>query len=119
MAGFDNAWPSEVADDGWLLVTVGLPPAGPDGGRNDQVRGLLLQVLQEWLAARHRVPALLPGARGRRNSDAITVGFRFDEAETALAFRGFCQGLGVIPSLAQSRVRPNRCPRTTPRQRTP
>lgn len=118
MPGFDNAPTDDTDDEGWLLVTVGLPPAGPDGGRDEQVRGLLLQVLEEWLAAHHRVPALLPGARGRRNGDAVTVGFRADEAEAALAFRGFCHGLGVVPNLVQSRVRPNRCPRTTPRQRT-
>ena len=118
MAVHDNASPAMAPDDGWLLVTVGLP-GGPDGGRDDQVRGLLLQVLEEWLATHHRVPALLPSTRGRRNSDAVTVAFRADEAESALAFRGFCSGLGVVPRLTQSRVLPNNCPRTTPRQRTP
>ena len=47
MPGFDNAPTDDTDDEGWLLVTVGLPPAGPDGGRDEQVRGLLLQVLEE------------------------------------------------------------------------
>jgi hypothetical protein len=118
MVGHDNASAPTTPQDGWLLVTVGLP-SGPDGGRDSEVRGLLLQVLEEWLAMHHRVPALLPGTRERRNSDAVTVAFRADEAEAALAFRGFCRGLGVVPSLTQSRVLPNNCARTTPRQRTP
>lgn len=118
MAGFDNEWP-EGGDDGWLLITVALPPADHRGGREDGKRELLLHVLQEWLAAYHRVPALLPGTRDRRNADAVTVGFRRDEAETALAFRNFCNGLGIGQSLSQSRVFPNHCTRTTPRQRSP
>ena len=129
MGAFDNEWPAPAADplrrrdsaasQGWLLITVGLPAADRAGGRDDRVRGLLLHVLEEWLAAHHRVPALLPGTGKRRNTDAVTVGFRDDEAETALAFRTFCHGLGVVPRLTQSRVQPNHCPRTTPRQRAP
>ncbi|MEQ9643411.1 MAG: hypothetical protein RIM84_25550 [Alphaproteobacteria bacterium] len=118
MAGIDNEW-AEPGDDGWLLITVALPPADNHGGFSDRKRGLLLHVLEAWLADHHRVPALLPGTRGRRNSDAVTVGFRQDEAETALAFRNFCNEIGVGPGLSQSRVFPNHCARTTPRQRSP
>ena len=118
MAGFDNEW-AEHGEDSWLLITVALPSADNHGGFDDRKRGLLLHVLEAWLTDNHRVPALLPGTRNRRNSDAVTVGFRQDEAEIALAFRKFCNGLGIGNSLSQSRVFPNHCARTTPRQRSP
>jgi hypothetical protein len=102
--------------DAWLVMTLALPPADNRGGRNDGMRALLLQVLQEWLAAHHRLPALLPGTAGRRNSDTVTVSFQAGEAEAVLAFRTFCSGLGLGQSLQQWRVVHNRCRRTTPRQ---
>jgi hypothetical protein len=105
-------------DDGWLLISLTLPPADHRGGRNDGVRALLLHVLREWLAEHHQVPALLPGAGTRRQHDVITVGFRAEQAETALAFRRLCHGLGLGEELRQWRVQPNHCPRTTPLGRT-
>jgi hypothetical protein len=44
----------------------------------------------------------------------VSVFFSESELQTALAYRIFCNELGLSHTLRQSRIRHNRCPRTTP-----
>ena len=99
--------------DGWLVMTVRLPRvARLDRGRT-QERQLLIGAIDRWLRRHHRA-VRLPDAEDGRRGDVVAVAFRTTDAETGLAWRVFCGELGLSPSLTQTRVLPNRCPRTTP-----
>lgn len=72
-----------------------------------------LRQLEAWLAANHR-PVALFDAHGRPKSEAVSVFFERGEAEKALAYRAFCNELGLAETLLSGRVVHRRCPRTTP-----
>lgn len=86
----------------------------PDLEASDYRRGLdKLRRLEAWLAAHHR-PIALFDARGRPKSEAVSVFFERDDAAKALAYRSFCNELGLADTLLSGIVVHRRCPRTTP-----
>lgn len=100
-------------EEGWLYYFLRLPP-----GRNpltpeyrEAVR--LRRALEGWLAA-HHVPRPLLDRSGRPISDLVSVVFRHDQPDLVLAFRMFCNELGVAEAMDHFRVVPTRCARTTP-----
>jgi len=101
------------AVDGWLYYVLRLPH-----GRNpltDQYREAvrLRRALEGWLLAHHVGRPLLDRG-GRPLSELVSVVFRQDQAERVLAFRMFCNSLGVAEAMDHFRVVPTRCRRTTP-----
>ena len=104
---------SDMAADGWVVMTVRLPDAAPLDRRRCVERGLLIGSIDAWLQHHHHAVAL-PNAGDGMRGDTICVGFRQDQIDTAFAYRVFCGKLGLAPTLKQFRVEPNRCRRTTP-----
>lgn len=72
-----------------------------------------LRRLEAWLAEHHR-PVALFDAHGRPKSEAVSVFFDRAEAAKALAYRAFCNELGLAETLLSNLVVHVRCPRTTP-----
>lgn len=126
LLGHPAAWPALLGEEqaepgrgggdprgGWLYYVLRLP-----GGRNplaEQYREAvrLRRALETWLRENH-VPRPLLDRGGQPLSDLISVVFRHDQAERVLAFRMFCNGLGVSEAMDHFRVVPTRCRRTTP-----
>jgi hypothetical protein len=101
------------AADDWLHYFVRVP-LGPDASSDAyRVGVLVLRQLEGWLADHHR-PHQLFDRHGRPKTTLVSVFFSENERQTALAYRIFCNELGLSHGLQQSRVRHNRCPRTTP-----
>lgn len=103
----------QAPDGGWLYYFLRLPP-----GRNpltpqyrEAVR--LRRAVEGWLAA-HHVPRPLLDRSGRPLGDLVSVVFRHDQPERVLAFRMFCNELGVAEAMDHFRVVPTRCARTVP-----
>lgn len=97
----------------WVLITVRLPALVPGSRLNLKARAVLAETLERWLK-QNGWQGAIAGPDGQPRSDAVTVSFAQDRAETALAFRTLCRDLGLAASLKQFRVQPNRCERTTP-----
>ena len=104
---------SDMAADGWVVMTVRLPDAAPLDRRRCAERSLLIGSIDAWLQHNHHAVAL-PNADDGIRGDTICVGFRQDQIDAAFAYRVFCGKLGLAPTLKQFRVEPNRCRRTTP-----
>lgn len=86
----------------------------PDREAPDYRHGLdTLRRLEAWLATHHR-PIALFDAQGRPKSEAVSVFFDRAEAAKALAYRAFCNELGLADTLLSGLVVHVRCPRTTP-----
>ena len=97
----------------WLLYCVQVP-LGPDATSDAYRLGVaVLRRLEAWLADHHR-PRQLFDRHGRPKSPLVSVFFSEAELQTAMAYRIFCNELGLSQALQQSRIRHNRCPRTTP-----
>ena len=113
-AGGDGmAAPAGRPPEGWLYYFLRLP-----AGRNplaDQYREAvrLRRALEGWLAENH-VPRPLLDRSGRPLGELVSVVFRHDQPERVLAFRMFCNQLGLAEAMDHFRVVPGRCPRTTP-----
>lgn len=84
--------------------------------QSDQYRlGILvLRQIEAWLRD-HHTPRPLFDRHGRPKSQTVSVSFAEDEREKAMAYRVFCNELGLGPALQHSRISHNGCPRTTPR----
>ncbi len=72
-----------------------------------------LRRLEAWLAAHHR-PIALFDAHGLPKGEAVSVFFDLGEAAKALAYRSFCNELGLAETLLSGRVVHIPCARTTP-----
>lgn len=112
-AGGDGRRHGQGLPDGWLYYFLRLP-----SGRNpltgqyrEAVR--LRRALERWLAE-HHVPRPLLDRGGRPLGELVSVVFRQDQPDRVLAFRMFCNQLGVAEAMDHFRVVPGRCPRTTP-----
>ena len=93
----------------YVRVTLAPDPEAPD-----YRHGLdTLRRLEAWLAENHR-PIALFDARGRPKSEAVSVFFDRADAAKALAYRAFCNELGLAETLLSNLVIHVRCPRTTP-----
>jgi|GEM_PF-3376588 len=97
----------------WTIMAVNLPPVLTGDRHRARERALLIRTLDSWLRHHHHGVAM-PAADDAARGDTVCVGFRREQAETALAFRMLCGSLGLTPTLKQFRVAPNRCPRTSP-----
>ncbi len=97
----------------WTVLVLDLPALAGDRRAARADRAALLRRIDEWLRA-HRHPVALPAPDSDRRGTTVCVGFRREEAATALAWRHFCGTLGLSARLRQFRVHPNRCPRTSP-----
>ncbi|MGD9915526.1 MAG: hypothetical protein AB7S80_15720 [Rhizobiaceae bacterium] len=97
-----------MSDAGWqiLVVRVPLAPDYEDGVRK-------LRALQQWLARHHR-PIALFRADGRPRSEAVCLAVPADEPDKALAWRAFCNEIGVAAGMVQWRAAPYRPPPLEP-----
>ncbi len=97
----------------WRPYSVRAPLA-PDREAPAYRRGLdTLRRIEAWLAANHR-PIALFDAHGRPKSEAVSVFFDRAEATKALAYRAFCNELGLADALLSGLVVHVHCQRTTP-----
>jgi hypothetical protein len=86
----------------------------PDPGAANYRRGIeTLRRIEAWLATNHR-PIALFDAHGRPKSEAVSVFFERADAVKALAYRAFCNELGLAQTLLSGLVVHVGCPRTTP-----
>ncbi len=86
----------------------------PNRDAPDYRQGLeTLRRIEAWLATNHR-PIALFDAHGRPKSEAVSVFFERADAAKALAYRTFCNELGLTSSMLSNLVVHVRCPRTTP-----
>jgi hypothetical protein len=87
---------------GWQVLVVRVPLD------EDYERGVRnLQALQAWLADNHR-PVTLFRADGKPRSEAVCFAVPAGMSDKALAWRTFCNGLGLTAGMAQWRVAPYR-----------
>lgn len=93
----------------YVRVGLALDRAAPDYRRGVDK----LKRLEAWLAAHHH-PVALFDAHGRPKSEAVSVFFDRGDAEKALAYRAFCNELGLAETLLTGLIVHRRCPRTTP-----
>jgi len=87
---------------GWqvLVVRVPLDPDYEAGVRK-------LQALQEWLAQNHK-PVTLFRANGTPRSEVVCLAVPVEAADKALAWRAFCNELGLAAGMVQWRTAPYR-----------
>lgn len=98
----------------WLqcFLTIRL---GNDADSDEYRTGILvLRQIEAWLKDNHQ-PRSLFDRRGQPKSDFVSVAFAQDELDKAMAYRVFCNELGLGSALRHSRIFHNNCPRTTPR----
>lgn len=81
--------------------------------REYQIAVATLRRLEAWLAAHHR-PIALFAADGRPKGETVSVFFERTEPEKALAYRAFCNELGLSDSLLSGIVVQVPDERTTP-----
>ncbi len=112
-AASDGRLAGQGQPEGWLYYFLRLPPGrNPLTGQyREAVR--LRRALEGWLAE-HHVPRPLLDRGGRPLGELVSVVFRQDQPDRVLAFRMFCNRLGVAEAMDHFRVVPGRCPRTTP-----
>lgn len=97
----------------WRHYYVRVRLAPDRGAREYQTALMTLRRLENWLARHHR-PIALFGADGQPKSEAVSVFFDRTEAEKALAYRAFCNELGLADTLLSGVVVQDRDPRTMP-----
>ncbi|HEY5208211.1 MAG TPA: hypothetical protein VIJ42_02080 [Stellaceae bacterium] len=98
----------------WLQYLVRIP-VGPETRSEEYQFGLMiLRQIETWLRDNH-APRALFDPHGRPKTPLVSVSFDETELEKALAYRIFCNELGLSNSLRQSRIVHNACGRTTPR----
>ncbi len=97
----------------WLQYFVRIELGQEISSEQYQLGLMLLRQLEAWLKDHHR-PRQLFDRYGRPKSQMVSVFFSEGELQTALAYRIFCNELGLSHALQQSRIRHNHCPRTTP-----
>jgi hypothetical protein len=97
----------------WLHYFVHIQLGQDVSSEAYRVGVLVMRQLEAWLSDHHR-PRQLFDRHGRPKSPMVSVFFSESELQTALAYRIFCNELGLSHTLRQSRIRHNRCPRTTP-----
>ena len=93
----------------YVRVTLAADREAPDYRRALDT----LRRIEVWLAANHR-PIALFDAHGRPKSEAVSVFFDRADAVKALAYRAFCNELGLADTLLSGLVVHVRCQRTTP-----
>lgn len=95
----------------WLnyVVRVAL---GPRVQSEEFRRGVTkLKRIETWLQKNH-LPMTLTDEFGQPRSETVTVFFDAAESAKALAFRGFCNELGLASTMISQRVYLNRDRRT-------
>jgi hypothetical protein len=87
---------------GWQVLVVRVPL-----GEDYELGVRKLQALEAWLADNHR-PVTLFRADGRPRSEAVCLAVPAGMPDKALAWRTFCNELGLAAGMAQWRIAPYR-----------
>jgi hypothetical protein len=87
----------------WLQFLVRIP-LGPETLCEEHRIGVLaLRQIEGWLRENHR-PRSLFDPHGRPKAELVSVSFDESQLEQAMAYRVFCNELGLSHSLRQSRI---------------
>jgi hypothetical protein len=95
----------------WLQYLLWVPLGAEASSDEYRVGVLALRRIENWLRD-HHAPRALFDLYGRPKGQLVSVSFDQTELEKALAYRVFCNGLGLSHSLRQSRIVHNACART-------
>jgi hypothetical protein len=98
----------------WLQYLVRIPLGAETLSEEYRIGIVALRQIETWLRD-HHAPRALFDSQGRPKAPLVSVSFDETEREKALAYRIFCNELGLSHSLRQSRIVHNACARTTPR----
>jgi hypothetical protein len=95
----------------WLQYLLWIPLGTEVSSDEYRVGVLVLRQIENWLRD-HHAPRALFDSYGRPKGPLVSVSFDLTELEKALAYRVFCNQLGLSQGLRQTRIVHNACPRT-------
>ena len=95
----------------WLQYLLWVPLGAETASDEYRIGVMVLRQIETWLRD-HHAPRALFDAHGRPKGQLVSVSFDQSELEKALAYRIFCNELGLSHSLRQTRIVHNYCPRT-------
>lgn len=95
----------------WLQYLLWVPLGAESSCDEYRIGVLVLRQIEAWLRD-HHAPRALFDAQGRPKGQLVSVSFDQSELEKALAYRMFCNELGLSHSLRQTRIVHNFCSRT-------
>jgi|SRR5579863_535367 len=95
----------------WLQYLLWIPLGAEVSSDEYRVGVLVLRQIENWLRD-HHAPRALFDSYGRPKGQLVSVSFDLTQLEKALAYRVFCNQLGLSHGLRQTRIVHNACPRT-------
>jgi hypothetical protein len=95
----------------WLQYLVWIPLGTERESDEYRIGILTLRQIETWLRD-HHAPRALFDASGRPKGQLVSVSFDRSELGKALAYRIFCNELGLSHTLRQCRIVQNLCQRT-------
>jgi hypothetical protein len=95
----------------WLQYLLWVPLGAETSSDEYRIGILVLHRIENWLRD-HHAPRALFDSYGKPKGQLVSVSFDQTELEKALAYRFFCNELGLSHSLRQTRIVHNACSRT-------